>query len=132
MLLCLVFFVCGNMYHKNDMFKRCFQESVKCKMTAQTRRKDYVCCQNPDFTLYVIVKSSIFNLRPLFGVPCLINSLYRRCVSCMQNISNISPKYQIFFIYSIHTIHSVIRLYMLGLNLSYFPCRVSSSQRKFD
>ena len=88
-------------------------------------------CRKLDLTLYFTIKTSIFKLRPLFRFLCLINSFYRRYVSCVytiSNISNISPIYPIYFVYSIHSIHSVIRSYVLGF-LSYFLCRISSSHR---
>ena len=87
--------------------------------------------QNLDFSIGFATKISIFKLRPLFRFLCLINSFYRRYVSCVytiSNISNISPIYPIYFVYSIHSIHSVIRSYVLGF-LAYFPCRISSSHR---
>ena len=55
-------------------------------------------CQNLDFTLYFTIKTSIFKLRSLFRFLCLINSFYRRYVSCMYNRSNISNKSNISII----------------------------------
>ena len=96
------------------------------------RLKLWRVCQTLNFTFYFTIKMSIFKLWPLFRVVRLINSFYRRYVFCMCNISNISrisPTYPIYFIYSIHSIHSVIRSYIWGLFLSWFPCRNCSSYR---
>ena len=50
-------------------------------------------CQKLDLTLYFTIKTSIFKLRPLFRFLCLINSFYRRYVSCIYNIYPIYPIY---------------------------------------
>ena len=87
-------------------------------------------CQNLDFSIGFASNISNFT-PPLLRFLCLINSFYRRYVSCVytiSNIPNISPIYPIYFLYSIHSIHSVIRSYVLGF-LSYFLCRISSSHR---
>ena len=82
-------------------------------------------CLSKSGCLGFATKISNFTLSPLLlRFRCLTNSFYRRYLPCMYNIS---PIYRIYFIYSIHAIHSVIRSYMLGLLLWYFPCRVSSS-----
>ena len=44
-------------------------------------------CQKLDLTLYFTIKTSIFKLRPLFRFLCLINSFYRRYVSCIYTVS---------------------------------------------
>ena len=105
--------------------------SRKCQVQNDRINWEKISCfrQHLDFTLYFTIKTSIFKLRPLFRFLCLINSFYRRYVSCVytiSNIPNISPIYPIYFVYSIHSIHSVIRSYVLGF-LSYFLCRISSS-----
>ena len=99
-------------------------------------------------------KSGLFNwichenlgFHPPPCVFCLINSFYRRCVSCMYIISIISiyPRYLqciqyiiyiyiyiyvYIYIYSTRSTHSVIRSYTWGLFLSYFLCGISSSHR---
>jgi len=45
-------------------------------------------CQNLQFRLYFVIKTSIFKLRPLLRFLCLINSFQRRYVSSMYNRSN--------------------------------------------
>ena len=69
--------------------------STKCQVqNDRTNWEKISCfCQNLDFTLYFTIETSIFKLRPLFRFLCLINSFYRRYVSCMYNISNIYPIY---------------------------------------
>ena len=57
-------FLLSNVYLKNGIFKTCFRQSAKSKMT---------------------IKTSIFKLRPLLHFLCLINSFYRRCVCCIHN-----------------------------------------------
>ena len=113
--------------HLLNMFSR------KCQVQNDRINQEKISCfrQKLDFTLYFTINTSICKLRPLFRFLCLINSFYRRYVSCVytiSNISNISPIYPIYFVYSIHSIHSVIRSYVLGF-LSYFPCRIYSSHR---
>ena len=52
---------------------------------------EHIClCQNLDLTLYCTIKTSISKLRVPLRFLCLINSCYRRCASCMYNISKIS------------------------------------------
>ena len=46
-------------------------------------------CQKLDLTLYFTIKTSIFKLRPLFRFLCLINSFYRRYVSCIPSAMGI-------------------------------------------
>ena len=100
----------------NSIFKICFRERAKGKITAQT-------VQSLDFTWYFTIKTSIFKPRPLCRFLCLTNSFYRRCVLCMYNISNLYP------VCPIYSIRSFIRSYILHLFLSYFPCWISSANR---
>ena len=67
-------------------------------------------CQKLDLTLYFTIKTSIFKLRPLFRFLCLINSFYRRYVSCIYNIYPIYPIYpiDIQYIQYILQIHRLI------------------------
>ena len=70
---------------------------------------------------------SIFELQPLLRFLCLINSFYSKYVSCVHNLWNISPIYQIYFTYSIH---SVIISHIWCLLLSFCMCKTSLSCRK--
>ena len=67
--------------HLLNMFSR------KCQVQNGHMNQDKILCfrQNLDFTL------SIFKLLPLFRFLCLINSFYRRYVSCIYNIYPIYP-----------------------------------------
>ena len=38
--------ICFDVCLKNEFFRSCFQQSAKCKMTAQTRRKNHVFNKN--------------------------------------------------------------------------------------
>ena len=84
--------------HLSNMFSR------KCQVQNDRTNREKISCfrQKLDFTLYFTIKTSIFKLWPLFRFLCLINSFYRRYVSCMYNISNISNKYQIYQIKQIN------------------------------
>ena len=66
--------------------------STKCQVQNDrtNREKILPCCQNLQFRMYVAIKTSSFQLRPLLRFLCLINPFYRRYVSCMYNRSNIS------------------------------------------
>ena len=57
--------------------------------------ENIVFLSNLQFTLYLTIKTSIFKLRPLFRLFCPINSIYRRCVSCIYNIYPIDPIYPV-------------------------------------
>ena len=57
-------------------------------------------CETLDFSIRFV--ASIFTLPPLLRCLCLINSFYRRYVSCTYNtskISNLSPIYQLYLIH---------------------------------
>ena len=90
-------FLSNNIYLENGIFKICFRQSAKCKMTTQTGRKYNVFLQNLQFRMYVAIKTSIFELRPLLRFLCLINSFYRRYVCCIHNRSNGSNGSPLFF-----------------------------------
>ena len=68
--------------------------TTKCQVqNDRTNRQKVSCfCQNLQFRLYFAMKTSIFKLRPLLRFLRLINSFYRRYVSCMYNRSNISNR----------------------------------------
>ena len=56
-----------------------------------TNRENISCfCQTLQFRMYLAIKTPIFQLRPLLRFLYLINSFYRRYVSCMYDRSNIS------------------------------------------
>ena len=66
--------------------------STKCQVQNDRTNREKISyfCQNLQFRMYFAIKTSIFQLRPLLRFLCLINSFYRRYVSCMYNRSNIS------------------------------------------
>ena len=72
-------------------------------------------CQKLDLTLYFTIKTSIFKLRPLFRFLCLINSFYRRYVSCIYNIYPIYPIYPIDIQY-IQYIQYILQIHRLISN----------------
>ena len=72
-------------------------------------------CQKLDLTLYFAIKTSIFKLRPLFRFLCLINSFYRRYVSCIYNIYPIYPIYPIDIQY-IQYIQYILQIHRLISN----------------
>ena len=86
-------------------------------------------CEHLDSALYVTIKLRFFNCDHFFRFLCLINSLYKRCVSCMYNVSYLSPISPMCPMCFIYSIHCVIRSYVLGLLYSYSLCRISSSHR---
>ena len=63
---------------------------TKCQMQNDCTNLEKISCfyQHQLFGLYFAIKTSIFKLRPLFRFLFLINSSYRRCVSCMYNRYN--------------------------------------------
>ena len=105
--------VCEHVYLKNDMFKTCFWQNAKCKITAQTGRHiTYIM-----FFLF-FAKSALYMLLYNKNVAFLSAdrffvfsvSLIISCIHNLSNIySNISPISQIYYIHSIHSIQFVIR-----------------------
>ena len=75
-------------------------------------------CQILDFIIGFATKISIFKHPPLLRFLCLINSFYRRYVSCMYNISNISNIYQIYPIYPIYWRLTIKKIVFRELNLT--------------
>ena len=73
--------------HLLNMFSR------KCQVQNDRTNRENILCfrQYLDFTLYFTINTSILKLRPLFRFLCLINSFYRRYVSCIYNIYPIHP-----------------------------------------
>ena len=82
---------------KTASFKHVLEKVSRAKWPHRTNQEKFSCFgQNLDFTLYFTIKTSIFKLWPLFRFLCLINSFYRRYVSCVYNISNIYDIYSIY------------------------------------
>ena len=93
-LTSLIFSNCRHFFIKHVHQKRHLLNMFSRKCQVQNDRINWekisCFCQKLDLTLYFTIKTSIFKLQPLFRFLCLINSFYRRYVSCMYTISNIS------------------------------------------
>ena len=89
------FFLC-NAYLKNGIFETCFRESAKRQNDRMGRPVMSCFCKDLDFAIGFATHISIFTLPSLLRLLCVINSFYRRCVSRVYNISNISSKYPIY------------------------------------
>ena len=89
---CVWYFFAKNVNLKNGMFKICFRQSAKCKMTAQTMRKYHVFVNICNLGCILPSKRRFVELRPLLHFLCLINSFYRRCVASMYNRSDRSNR----------------------------------------
>ena len=72
--------------------------STKCQWQNDRMGRPAISCfrQNPDFSIGFATKILIFTNPPLVRFLCLINSFYRKYVSCVYNISNISNIYSIY------------------------------------
>ena len=87
--------------------------STKCQVqNDRTNREKISCsCQILPLRMYFAIKTSIFQLRPLLRFLHLINSFYRKYVSCMYNRSNISNKSNISIISDWPTIQQLSNHY---------------------
>ena len=102
-------FLVKHICFKNNIFKMCFRESAKCRMTAQTGVGN---CNVP----CILQSNPNFVTPTTFRFLCLINSFYRRFISCMYNIfnvSNISP---------MHPIYSLSVQYIMSLDHISWVC----------
>ena len=54
--------ICFDICLKNEFFRSCFQQSAKCKMTAQTKRKNHIVGKQLNFMIGFATK--IANLPP--------------------------------------------------------------------
>ena len=102
-----------------------FSKSAKCKMTTQTPPKK-ICFSCVDVSIEFATKISMFKLRPFWGFLCLINSLYRRYVSCVYNICYyiyiIYIEYIYIYIYPIYPIYcfTISCYFLLFPTVSYY------------
>ena len=73
---------------------------TKCQGQNDRMGRPVISCfrQNLDFSIGFATKISTLTLPPLLRFLCLINSFYRKYVSCVYNISNISNIYSIYSI----------------------------------
>ena len=73
-------------YLKNDILKKCFRESAKCKMAAQTGRTYYVFINICNLYCAFAIKASIFRVRPLFRFPWSNSYILQEVCSCVYNV----------------------------------------------
>ena len=112
----------SNIYVKNGICLNMF--SRKCQVQNDRTNQQKISCfgQKLDFMLFLTIKTLIFKLWPLFRFLCLINSFYRRYVSC------VSITYPIYPIYPIHPIRPIYLIYCLTI-VRYFALFLSISAK---